>query len=370
MEKTNKKWTIIGGGNGGQAFAGLLAIKGYEVKLFDIFVDKVSEIEKQCGIMLEGAVKGFGALKLVTADIQLALEDTDIIMVVAPAIAHKKIAEDCAPYLCDGQIIILSPGATGGALEFRKVLNDERCLAEVTIAETDTLLFACRSHRPGHVFIYGIKDTLKVAALPAIKTEVVLNELNKPFPQFKAAKNILETSLGNLNIILHPLPTLLNTNRIDNGEEFLYYMDGITPTIAQLLEKLDKERIAIGNALGLILTPATEWLQEKYNIDEKEQLYEVVQNNKSYRDIIGPASLNTRYIWEDIPMGLVPISSLGKVLNIPTPIFDLTIKLGEHLINEKVVTNGRTLENLGILNLNKQQILDLVNYGPTKKVLN
>ena len=56
-----------------------------------------------------------------TSNIAEALEKAKMVMIVVPSSAHADIAKACAPYLTDGQIVILHPGRTCGAIEFSKV---------------------------------------------------------------------------------------------------------------------------------------------------------------------------------------------------------------------------------------------------------
>ena len=158
-------WTIIGGGNGGQSVCGHLALMGYQVRLYDISTETVDAINNQGGIELNGVVEGFGKIERATTDIGDATNGAHIIMVIAPSTAHRHIAKALAPFLQDDQIIVLHPGSTCGALEFHRVLADEKCTASVTLAETNTLIYACRSSRPGQATIFGIKNKLLVAAL-------------------------------------------------------------------------------------------------------------------------------------------------------------------------------------------------------------
>ena len=49
--------------------------------------------------------------------------------------------------------------------------------------------------------------------------------------------------------MLHPIPTLMNVNKIDLNQPFDYYMEGITPSVAKLIEVADEERLAVCKAL-------------------------------------------------------------------------------------------------------------------------
>jgi len=356
------KWAVIGGGNGGQSVSGHLGLMGFTVRLYDIFPDTMEAVSRQGGIEVDGVVQGFGKVELATTDIALAIEGADIVMVVAPALAHQAIAKNCAPHLTDGQIVLLHPGATCGALEFAKVIRDEGCKADVTIAESESLIYACRSPKPGHASILGIKNRLMVAALPASENRKVVDMLNTAFPQIYAGKNVLATSLANPNSMVHPGPTLLNTSMIESGRDWLYYWDGITPSVGAFVEDMDKERMALGKAFGIELTPLLQWYKETYDADA-DNLSDAVKKNKAYAEIKGQKSIQTRYILEDIPMGLVPMVCLGKQAGTDVSRMETVTKLGEFMTGRNFTTEGRSLENLGLSGMSAEDIRQFVETG-------
>ena len=97
--------------------AGYLAMMGYRVNLYNRTPARISSLMKERTIYLEGEINGCGVLNKVTDNMEEAISDVDIIMVTVPAMGHSGIAKEMAPYLKDGQIIVLNPGRTGGALE-------------------------------------------------------------------------------------------------------------------------------------------------------------------------------------------------------------------------------------------------------------
>ena len=356
------RWAIIGGGNGGQSLAGHLSIMGFPVRLYDIFEETVAAISEQGGIHVEGAVEGFGKLEFATTDLGKALDGADVVMIVAPATAHRTIAENCAPVLADGQIVILHPGATCGSLEFRQVLDSKGCTAKLTLAETNTLIYACRSPKPGYANILGIKDDLVLASMPARDNATVVNIFREAFPQVIAGKNVMQPSLGNANAVVHPGPSLLNTSLIESKHEWSYYYDGITPSIGAFVEKLDLERIALAKAFGIEMIPIREWYKIAYGID-KPTLTEAVRSNPAYDGIAGQKSLKTRYVLEDIPTGLVPMIELGRLKGVPTPRMELVAKLGEYLLEMDFFATGRTLKNLGLEGMSVEDFQNYIETG-------
>lgn len=358
----NTIWAIIGGGNGGQSMAGHLALLGYPVRLYDIFQQTVDAINAQGGIHVDGVVEGFGPLEFATTDLGKALNGADVLVVVAPAVSHRVIAENCLTHLADGQIMILHPGATCGAFEFKKVLDDGGCKANIPIAETNSLIYACRSPKPGYASILGIKQDLLLATLPANVNPRVLEIVQEAFPQVAGAKNVLQTSLENANAIVHPAPSILNTSLIESKHDWLYYWDGITPTIGRFVEELDQERLAIGKEFGLELGSILDFYRMAYQVDANN-LSEAVRKNQAYEKIQGQKDLRTRYLQEDIPTGLIPMIELGKMHGVDVSRMETIVKLGEFLLGENYFANGRTLENLGLAGMSSEELERYVQTG-------
>lgn len=343
------KVTVVGAGNGGMAIAANLSLKGAEVRLYDNNAAILGEIKSQGGITLEQAgLERFAPISLTTTDPQSAVTGTDLIMVVTPANAHREVAKTMAPFLTSGMTIVLNPGRTGGALEVTKVLRDCHSPAGIAVAEAQTLLFACRKETGSKVCVKGMKQVVPVATLPPQHSKRTVELLNRFFPQFIEAGNVLETSIGNIGAIFHPTPTLLNLARIETTHgEFDYYHEGISPTLATILEKIDAERIAIACALGVSVLSAVEWLKQTYGV-VGGNLYEAIQNNNAYSGIRGPKEVAVRYVTEDVPTGLVPIASLGRICDVPTPLIDTIINLACYALGRNFWEEGRNVQNLGL----------------------
>jgi len=357
------KWAIIGGGKGGQSAAGHLALMGYPVRLYDLFPKTVDTINEQGGIRIEGVVQGFGKLEFATTVIGKAVQGADVVMVMAPASAHGDMARDCAPHLAEWQMVVLHPGATCGALEFKEVLRKNGCTAEVPIAETNRLIYTCTSPRPGHVEILGIREDLTAAALPARSNDLVLERLQEAFPRIKGGRNVIETSLANVNAIMHPAPSILNLSLIESRHEWLYYHDGITPTVGAFVEDLDRERVALGKSFGLDLLPVREWFRLACG-GEGDSLCEVCRRNPAYEKIKGQKELRTRYLLEDIPYGLVPMIELGRMQGMAMERMDLMARLGQHLLrDDSFIARGRTLKSQGVAQMSSDQFTRFLETG-------
>jgi opine dehydrogenase len=359
-----KRIIILGAGNGGQAIAAFLALAGYEVVLYDRYEEAITPILRKGGIELSGvSTNGFARLAQVTTDLKEALSGKGVILIVLPAFAHAYIAEHIARLLRKDDIIILSPGSTGGALEFRKILAERGAPLGVKVGETNTLIYACRITGPGQVKIVGVKDYLGVAALPAKDAEVLLEPLKEIYPQARAEENVLFTGLNNMNPIFHVFPTLANLGWIEATQgKFRFYYDGITTSVAKLVEAVDRERISLCRSLGVWTIGTIEWQRKIYRANG-ETLPEVLHSNRSYEEIQAPRSKESRLLTEDVPMGLVPMAEIAKIVGISTPFIDCAILLASEIMGQDYRRTGRNLEAMGLAGLNKEQLLHRVKEG-------
>lgn len=361
-----RKQTVIGAGHGGKAMAAHLALMGFAVTLFNRTASHVEIIKKRGGIELDsedGTLHGFGKLAKVTSDIGEAIKHAEIIQVVLPSSAHADIAAAAAPHFKDGQIVILHPGRTCGALEFAKVMRDNGCKADVTVAEAETFIYASRSDGPAQARIFRIKEAVPIAALPAIRTARVLEIINEAYPQFIDGVDVLNTGLNNMGAIFHPALTLLNAGWIEATHgDYQFYIDGVTPSVARVLEVLDRERVTVASSLGIRARTSLEWLKLAYDTDG-EDLHEAIHNQPGYYGIKAPPTLNHRYIFEDVPMSLVPIASLGKRYGVSVLAMESIIKLGSIIHRTDYWRRGRTVEKLGLEQWSVSELTRFVQEG-------
>jgi opine dehydrogenase len=360
------RYTVVGAGHGGKAMAAHLALMGFPVTLYNRTPENVAVIKTRGGIRLksyEGELYGFAELVLVTSDMGEALEQAEVIMVVVPSSAHRDIATNAAPHLRDGQIVVLNPGRTCGAIEFVKVLRDQSCYADVTVAEAETFIYASRSEGPAESRIFRMKDAVPLAALPATRTQLVLDVLKPAYPQFIDGVDVLHTGLNNMGAVFHPALALLNAGRIESTSgEFQFYIDGVTPAVAHVLEVLDRERVTVASALGIRARTALEWLRMAYDATGAD-LREAIHNNPGYRGIMAPRTINHRYLFEDVPMSLVPMASLGQRYGVSMRGMDSIIRLACIVHRTDYWRRGRTLDKLGIQQLSVTELSRYVKEG-------
>jgi opine dehydrogenase len=137
--------------------------------------------------------------------------------------------------------------------------------------------------------------------------------------------------------------------------DFEYYIQGASPSVATVLERLDKERLEVAAALGIKVMSAKAWLYTAYSATGKN-LHEAIQDNPGYLGIKAPDRLHHRYIDEDVPMSLVPIASIGDMLKVETPTIKSFIHIASLLRGIDFLETGRTVEKLGIKGMSIKDI--------------
>ena len=108
--------TVCGCGSAGTAIAADVAMTGCKVNVFELpeFEKSITAIRELKGINLTGTTSsgktGFAKLDKITTDAQEAIQDAEVIMITVPAPNHGAFFEAIAPYLSDGQTILVNTG--------------------------------------------------------------------------------------------------------------------------------------------------------------------------------------------------------------------------------------------------------------------
>ena len=349
------KITIIGAGNGGKAMAADMSLAGHDVTLFEfpLFKENLKVIKEKGGINLSGVGrKGFAKLQSITTNIEDALNETELIVIVVSAFGHKTSAKACAPYLKNGQTVVLNPGSTLGSLEFLQVLKEENINADIKIADVHTLTYAARGTGADVRILLEVKK-LWLAAFPAIDTPAVLDKFKQLYPRTEAGTNVLDVGLNNGNPIAHPGPALLNAGRVEYAKgEIYHYKEGITPHVANVVEALDNERLALCLKMGYPAISTPERMLMMGYGTTKSSLYEAYNTSPVFcgdHPIKGPHNIMDRYYVEDTMYGLVTWASLGRTIGVPTPTMDAVIRLISALHQQDYFSKSvRSLEKFGM----------------------
>jgi opine dehydrogenase len=355
--------SVLGAGNAGQALAAYLAGKGLGVTLYNRHAERLKHIRNRT-LQVVDAEENRSAVTLekVTTRLDEAMEKAAIIFISTTSLAHGDLARSLAAHLKPHQKILLHPCRSGGAFEFCRILR-EISFKRNPVAELETTLFASRLDEEGAIHIYGTKRGVHLASLPARETGECFGELLPHIPNLLKAPSVLYTSLSNYGAMLHPAPLLFSASKVENGKfPHRHYLDGFSPSVADLVERMDNERVSIGHAYGLHLLPLKHWISSAYDV-EGSTLHELIHKVPAYQKIGGPCTLRHRYIMEDVATGLVPMIAFARVVGVPTPIMDCMVANANLLLKENFHLRSRSLESMGLQGMGRDEIIQVSLYG-------
>ena len=358
---------IIGAGIGGIYLAAQLGVTGFKLRLHDIDDSRLADVRAFGGLDVEGEQGGFAAVELATTDLRSATDGADVIIVVTGGNAQQTVARSLAPLLRDGQIILLIQGNTGGSLVVRRALDEAGCRADVAVAEMDNYPYSCRRLAPTRVRPIVVKRWLQIATFPGNRIAAVHPRLSPLFPQAIAAPNALYTGLTNANAMLHVANCVANAARIETGDTYRFYAEGVTPAVARLYQAINRERVAVGGALGASVPNLEDWFDRVYGVREAnlvETCRRLTYNSDGPYQATGtPSSLDHKFITEDVPTGLIPMSALGAAAGVPTPAVDALVELARTMTGRDFADEARTLARLGLDGMSVSEIGRVMHEG-------
>ena len=175
---------------------------------------------------------------------------------------------------------------------------------------------------------------------------------HEPYPQFIDRFSVLHTGL-NIGAIFQPYAAERGLDQCTVVSSVLHrWRHSFGGAGAR---GLDRERVTVAAAIGIRARTAQEWLKMAYDASG-ENLYAAIQNQPGYRGIKAPSTLNHRYVFEDVPMSLVPIAAFGQRYGVSVQEIDAIIRLACTVHQTDYWRRGRTLNKLGIEQLSVAEL--------------
>jgi opine dehydrogenase len=242
-----------------------------------------------------------------------------------------------------------------GSLLFRR-----KCLSrDVIFGEGESTVVDARIEEDGVVRLLFANVRNALAFLPSRKTNVGLAVASELFPTYcDTRKHIIESALHNPNLVVHTIGTIMSASRIEYSKgEFWMYKEAFTPSVWNLVCRLDKEKNDILQLFGCERLDYLDACKYRNEIDLSKNSLDVFRGYANSGPK-GPLNLESRYICEDVPMGLCLMSSLGRAVGVATPTCDALVTIAGALLNRDFRKAGRTLENLGVGNVGRNDLLE------------
>ena len=356
---------IIGAGIGGVYLVAELGLAGHRLRLHDRDDTRLADIRARGGVDVEPG--GLAPVERATTELAEAVDGADTIIVATGGNAQETVARSVAPLLRDGQIILLIQGNTGGSLVVRRALDAAGCRATVDVAEMDNYPFSNWRLSPTRIRPIVNKRWLQIATFPGRRITAVFPRLAPLFPHAVAAPSVVCTGFTNANAMLHVANCVGNAGKIDRGESYRFYAEGVTPSVARLYQAINAERVAVAAALGASVPTLEDWFDRVYGVrgaDLTETCRLLTTNSDGPYQATGtPTSFEHKYITEDVPVGLMPMSALGAAAGVATPAIDALITLVGAMTGKDFSGDARTLDRMGLGGMGAAEIARFVERG-------
>jgi opine dehydrogenase len=357
---------VLGGGNGSFAAAADLALAGHNIRMWRRDAEAVAAHRASGTTIVLRDFQGRreASLDLVTTDLSEAVGGAELILCPVPAFAQADIAGLLAPHLAEGQVVFLPP-ATFGSVLLAKVAWQSGNRARVAFAETGTLPWLARKHGPHEVQISARGKHLPTGVFPLVQADHALAVISRAFPgAIEPCGDALSGALMNAGPIIHPPLIVMNAGPLEHFEKWDIHNEGTQPAIRRVTDALDRERVAIREALGYAgphfpladhyAALGPEWM---YGRGSHEKLTE----SGDWRERI--VLRQHRYMVEDTRLGLSFLASVARLADVATPLIAAFSAIGGTICGEDFATTGRTLATLGFGDLDRQGLQVLLREG-------
>lgn len=350
------KISMLGAGNAGCAVAADLTLHGHEVTLIKtshaMHDDNFEYLQNNNGKM---TLNEFGEMKTayihrVTRDIS-EIQDAEIVVIYIQTNFHEQLIERVVPYLHDDQILLINPGYLSTAYVLKHCQDKN-----IIIAEAESSFIDGRIMEPG-LFRVGFRNVRNpIGIYPAARREEAIAKLDQMGERFVYLDSVVEAALHNPNVIVHTVGSVMSIPRIEKSKgDFCMYHEAYTrdnPATWRILEALDAEKMDVLEKLGFARMSYVEACKYRNSLDDNMDAKEVFLNYAEMDTRAkGPTVVDSRYISEDVPQGLVMLEALGKALKVETPIASGLIAIASAALGRDLRAEGRTPEGLGLENI-------------------
>lgn len=366
------KITVLGGGHGCYAAAVEMAEKGHEVVLWRrdgaafTALNQLGQISIRDYKGTRQVSVGFQNSQIqLETDLKAAIQFAELIIIPLPSTTHHDLAQAAATCFKEGQVVYLPPG-TFGSYVFAKAMQAVGNSAQVAFAETGTLPYLVRKHSENEIVVSGYATRLPTGVFPSTLSKHAFTVLKQAYPSVEPIEDGLSGALMNAGPIIHPPLILMNAGPLEHFESWDIHNEGTQPSIRRVTNQLDAERMQVREALGYSAPHFP--LADHYNKEGQgeEWMYGRGAHGKltdsgDWREDIDLEA--HRYMLEDTQLGLSFLVSVGRWAGVKTPVAEGLLNIASAVTGRDLYAHGRTFESLGLANVTKQELSEILQKG-------
>lgn len=352
---------IIGAGNIGFASAAWLCHHGHQAALWARDRQAIEAVNAR-GIAYQGVIAG-QCRPMIAPDIAGALHGAEAVLLCVPGYAHRAVMDRLAPHLTPNLPVIINSAGSLSALYLAQRLAERRIQAPIVTWGTTAL--TARRQGADAVTIMTARRCVQVATLPARDNTAALALCRRLFgDRFQPQTSILATSLININPIAHLALALCNVTRIEHQEHWPQY-HYLTPGVASLIQALEQERQTLAQAFGLTLHSIETHFQQSFDVPCQTLSDIAAELHRRRGGPPGPTTMNTRFILEDTPYGLVFAETLARKVNLALPLHAAAITLASAVWQRDLRAENNLLAPIGLAHMPLAQLMRVLEDGVT-----
>lgn len=345
--------SILGAGAVAYGTAAYLIEAGHDAMIWSPSGTRTKAIAAGAPLVATGAILGTFHPRIANSCAQ-AVTEADVVMIVLPGFAHKVVFDAAAPYIREGQPVIVSSHMSFGALYLSKILAERG--VNTPIVAWGTTLTTGRQTSQTEVKVNTVRKKIDFAVIPESATGDALALCIELFGnRFVKRDGLLAIALSNLNAQSHLAIALMNLTRMERGERWAQ-AENVTPLVGRLIEALDLERLAIAKALSVQVKTVQEHFVLSYHVPlgSVSEMNQQMQRNGN--GSFGPTTAESRYVLEDVPFGLEATAQLGRMAGIPAPLHEAGIAIFSAAYGRDFTQENDLLEALKIGSLSIAQL--------------
>lgn len=345
---------VLGGGSDARLLAALCLSEGADVTLFSAYGAELEAMRAGSGIALRGAGP-VGSYQIdradapsvqLTAELDAAVKDAQLIFLTGPVHKQRTYAMVLADHLSDGQVLVLSPGRSLGALETAWLLRIGGATADITIVETQGAPFWVQAE--GAVLHLTDAGSVPAATLPRGRSNV-LQAVQKYLPNVVETDSVLASGFADGSALVEFPALLMGGPALGSGaipvpmggqplDENQTFASLIGPEQRGLIDDLASERRAVSASFGLRDLPTT---------DDWIATHAGALKGDGRRPI--PNDAEAKALLRDGVIGsLTPLVSAAELAGIDVPVTRSMITLASSVLGADVASAGRRLDTIGI----------------------
>ena len=316
---------IAGAGAIAMGYAAFLDKQGHTASVWSPSGRGTTELTKGTPLTITGAITGEFRPDVCVSAEQLA--ENDVVVLALPAYGHRSVLEALIPFIHENHTVIISGHLSLAALFLAKRLSERGI--EIPIVAWSTTVLTSKQRGVDTFNIGTIRSKVDMATIPVRLADAGLATCTTLFgDRFNLKDDVLTIALSNLNPQNHLAVALCNLTRIERGETWGQNTN-LTSAVGNLIEALDRERVAIASAFGKDVRTVFDHYRLTHNVTGESVGEAAAAVSARGNDPMGPKNLDTRYILEDVPYGLTPTLLLAELAGVDTPLH----RSGVNIIN-------------------------------------